>query len=147
MTYSKEYIKDLLANSDKAVLKGLLRIYSLQTATEQAMETTRQHNGVGFTGFDGEIMTSLAKFYIRTGFLTPKQMKLVRKKMQRYAGQLAKIANGEIQTPPLPVVNKLRGGQKVVKPQNVIHVPESYEDEERLAIQEEEYTPKQPLRW
>ena len=57
---------------------------------------THEHNGVGFNGIDGGIMSSFSEFYKKTGFLTYKQMKIARKKMLKYAGQLTKIANGEV---------------------------------------------------
>jgi len=137
--YTKEMIQDMLAHSDKAVLKGLLRIYSLQTASEQDVEYTKEHNGVGFSGYDGNFMTSLAKGFIQYGRLTPKQMVHARKKMKRYAGQLAKIANGEIECPPLP---QPRGHKFTSTPP-----AKTYEEIEREAIQEESKLLKQPLEW
>ena len=41
-------------------------------------------------------MSSFSEFVNKTGFLTYKQMKIARKKMLKYAGQLTKIANGVI---------------------------------------------------
>jgi hypothetical protein len=142
--WTKDTIKGLLQNDDKAVLKGLLRIFSLQTATEQAVEYTKEHNGVGFSGYDAEFLTSLAKGYIQYGRLTEKQMIHLRKKILRYAGQLAKIANGEIDCPPLPAVRKR---QRIVKPENIIVVPDpKYKYEERAAIQDES-KPRKQLVW
>jgi len=86
----------LLESNDVAVIKGLIRIYELQTSDEQSAEYTKHHNGVGFSGFDGEFMTSVAKFFLKVGFVTEGQFVHLKKKMMRYAGQLAKIANGDI---------------------------------------------------
>jgi hypothetical protein len=94
--WKKEDIKELLETNDVAVIKGLIRIYELQTSDEQSDEYTKHHNGVGFSGFDGEFMTSVAKWFLKNGFVSEGQFKHVKKKMMRYAGQLAKIANGEI---------------------------------------------------
>ena len=41
-------------------------------------------------------MSSFVKFYNKTNFLTFKQMKIARKKMLKYAGQLTKIVNKEV---------------------------------------------------
>ena len=150
MKWTKDAIREMLRKSDKAVLKGLLRIYSLQTATEQETEHTKEHNGVGFSGYDAEFMTSLAKGYIQYGRLTEKQMVHARKKMLRYASQLARIANGDIVCPPLPDVKQFRTKARVVKPTNIVVVPVPKDDAqlEREAIQEEEQvTARKPLVW
>jgi hypothetical protein len=94
--WTKDEIKSLLASNDVAVIKGLIRIYELQTSDEQNAEFTKYHNGVGFSGFDGEFMTSVAKWFLEHGFVTEGQFRGIKKKMMRYAGQLAKLANGEI---------------------------------------------------
>ena len=95
--WKKEDIRKLLETNDVAVIKGLIRIYELQTSDERAWETTHNLNGVGFSGFDGEFMTKVAKFFLKNGYVTEKQFKFIKKKMMRYAGQLAKLANGEIE--------------------------------------------------
>jgi len=134
--WNKEKIQEILKASDKAVLKGLLRIYTLQTADEQAMEATTQHNSVGFSGYDGNFMTSLAKSLIKYGRLTPKQMVHARKKMLRYAGQLAKIANGEIACPPLPAIRGMKFASKppvqVVQEVTLAVQGETQEDEKQI---------------
>ena len=94
--WEKEEIKGLIETRDDAVVRGMLRIYGLQTESEQVFGDTHENNGVGFSGVDGEIMSSFSEFVNKTGFLTFKQMKLARKKMLKYAGQLTKIANKEL---------------------------------------------------
>ena len=94
--WKKEEIKELLEKNNVAVIKGLIRIYELQTDSEREWETTTEDNGVGFTGVDGEILTSIANQFLKYGSVTEKQFAIVKKKMSKYAGQLAKIANGEI---------------------------------------------------
>lgn len=88
----KEKVKALLQSSDKAVCRGLLRIYERQTASEQRADTTTDANGVGFSAFDAEILSSFAKQLLQGKTLSPRQMELARKKVVRYAGQLAEIA-------------------------------------------------------
>ena len=95
--WNKENISELLQKSDKAVLRGLVVIYSLQTESEQECQETVFTNGVGFSGVDANFLSSLAQQFIKRGTLSEKQMVLLRKKMLRYAGQLAKVANGKIQ--------------------------------------------------
>ena len=94
--WTKDEIKGLIVNRDDAVIKGMLRIYDLQTESEKVFGDTHEHNGVGFSGVDGEIMSSFAEFYNKTNFLSYKQMKIARKKMLKYAGQLTMISNKEL---------------------------------------------------
>lgn len=97
-TWTKDEIRKLLEDSDKAVARAILAIYGLQTADEQESEVTAHANGVGFNGVDAEFLSSLAKFYTTKGFLSPGQLKYGRKKIMKYTGQLVKIANN-----PAPV--------------------------------------------
>jgi hypothetical protein len=89
----QEFIKDKLANNAAWATKALLSIYKFQTDQEQRYESTIDANGVGFSGCDGEILSSFAKFYQKTGFLTPKQMVYVYKKMPKYWNQIVSISD------------------------------------------------------
>ena len=94
--WKKEEIKDLLQKSDRAVMRGLVVIYSLQTEDEKKAEETSEHNGVGFSGVDAKFLSSLAKQVMAKGGLSEKQMLHARKKMMKYAGQLTKVSNGQL---------------------------------------------------
>lgn len=89
--YCVDSIKWLLTNNDKFLISGLLRIYSHQTNDEKAVEGTKYINGIGFNSADAEILTSLAKFVLVKGYLTPKQKELARKKLPKYAKQLLMV--------------------------------------------------------
>lgn len=99
MKHTKESIQALLETSDKALLRGLMVIFALQTVSEKESHMTREHNGVGFSPFHAEFLSSLAHQLQRGRTLSPKQMAALRKTMRRYAGQLAKVANGKIVNP------------------------------------------------
>jgi hypothetical protein len=94
--WTKEKVRDLLDKRDDAVIKGMIRIWEHQTAYEKKVKATTDHNNVGFTGVDGDIMCSFVDFYKKNGFLSQKQLTLARKKMRKYAGQLVKIIYNEI---------------------------------------------------
>ena len=94
--WKKEEIKEMLQTNDNAVIRGIVVIYSLQTEDEKKVGKTIEHNGVGFSGFDAEFMSSLAKFILKRGYLTDKQLEYGRRKIMKYAGQLTKVANGEL---------------------------------------------------
>lgn len=99
MKHTKESIQALLETSDKALVRGLMVIFALQTASEKESHMTREHNGVGFSPFHAEFLSSLAHQVQRGRSLSPKQTAALRKTMRRYAGQLAKVANGKITNP------------------------------------------------
>lgn len=104
------YIRDKLVNNERWMLRGMYAIWKYQTADEQRSECTHDSNGVGFSGIDGEIMTSFSNQMLKKGYLnkqnhpdlgirmffSEKQEKYVRKYMPRYARQLCKIATGKI---------------------------------------------------
>lgn len=94
--WTKDEMKNILNKYDDQVAKAILKLYNYQTADEQICSETKENNGVGFNGADAEILSSFARFYAKTGYLSPKQMIIARKKIMKYAGQLCKIANGEV---------------------------------------------------
>ena len=94
--WKKEEIRELLETNDRAVVRGIVVIYSLQTEDERKTAETMEHNGVGFSGLDAQFLSSLAKQILERGWLTEKQMVYARKKILKYAGQLTKVANGKL---------------------------------------------------
>ena len=98
------FIREKVATDPRWAVKGLLRIFEYQTATEQACETTQEHNGVGFTGVDAEILSSFAKQVNKGRNMSPKQMAIIYKKMPKYAKQLMLIAEDD----KMKVWNKLK---------------------------------------
>lgn len=94
--YTKQMIREKLELSNVWVIRGLLAIYKYQTESEKVAGQTREDNEVGFNGVDSIIMSSFAQQWTTRGFLSPKQWTIARKKVMKYAGQLAKIANGEV---------------------------------------------------
>jgi hypothetical protein len=91
----REFIKYKLSNDQKWSEKALLKIFEFQTKEEKSMEQTTDHNGVGFTGIDGELLSSFAKQLERRGYLSPKQLNILFKKMPKYWAQIIKISDKE----------------------------------------------------
>ena len=89
----KEFIQEKLSSNPKWAKHALLKIFEFQTAEEQEQEATHEHNGVGFTGIDGEILSSFAKQLTNKGYLSPKQMTLLFKKMPKYWRQIISISD------------------------------------------------------
>ena len=96
--WNAKLIRERLLISDKWVTQGVIRIFEYQTAEEQNADVTVEDNGVGFNGLDAELLSNYAKFALKSGFLTKGQMAYARKKMLKYSGQLAKIANSKTAT-------------------------------------------------
>ena len=70
-------LREKLGTNEAWAIKGLTVIFDYQTADEQNAERTMDHNGVGFTGVDGEILSSFAK-QIRDGkTMSEKQMNII----------------------------------------------------------------------
>lgn len=86
------FIRNAMNSDARQAVRGMLRIFEYQTEDEKRTESTRDHNGVGFTGVDGEILSSFAKQVMAGRTMSPKQMNLIFKKMPKYAKQLEGIA-------------------------------------------------------
>lgn len=74
------------------VYRAMMAVYERQTETEKVARQTEEHNGVGFSGVDAEIMSSFAEQFKARKSLSAKQFALAQKKMQRYTRQLVEIA-------------------------------------------------------
>lgn len=72
-------IVNLLKTNDRAVARALVVLYERQTDDEKTSENTRHHNNRGFRPCHARMGTSMAKFYLRNGYLTPRQIEYWRK--------------------------------------------------------------------
>ena len=96
---TKFEIINLLKTRDAAVARALVVLNERQTADEQIQEHTKYDNGRGFRPCHARMGTAMAKFYSRTGYLTPKQVAYWRAlqrdgkmRIEIYAGQLLEVA-------------------------------------------------------
>jgi hypothetical protein len=89
----RDFVKGKLGTDDRWAKQALLKIYQFQTEEEQESEYTKEDNGIGFTGVDGMILSSFAKQLERKKFLSPKQMKIVFRKMPKYWKQIIAISD------------------------------------------------------
>lgn len=99
-------IADNMAWSDAWLLRGLLAIYARQSDAERAAGRHLGHDGKGFTEHDAALLSSMARQVEgwrrspsrqrrEQGPLSLRQLAVVRGRMHKYAGQLARVANGE----------------------------------------------------
>lgn len=94
--WTNEEIKNLLSINDIMVVKSLVKLYQMQTADEKKAGETTHRNGVGFNGADSRFLSSCASFAMQTGYLSRKQITIVRQKIMKYSEQITKIANKEL---------------------------------------------------
>lgn len=91
--WTVEEIKSLITKNDTVVCKALIQLYNQQTAVEQLCHHTKAHNNVGFNYIDSKFLTSCSEFYIKSGFLTSRQVNAVRRLIMKYSKQLTWLAN------------------------------------------------------
>ncbi len=101
-------VETVLSRKDKvgmhAVGRALVHLKNRQTEDEQVSEETKVHNKKGFQPVHARIGTSMANFYEKNGFLTPKQVaywqdennKLKKGRIQRYWKQLVEEAENKM---------------------------------------------------
>jgi len=82
-----EELTTKLNNSEFAV-GALLYLYGYQTPDEQYGKTVAYTNGCGFNMTDVTILSSFAEQYIAKGFLSEKQLDLLKNKLVKYHRQL-----------------------------------------------------------
>lgn len=97
---TKFEIINLLKTRDAAVARALVVLNERQTADEQVQEGTKYLNGRGFRPCHARMGTSMAKFFLRNGYLTPKQINYWRAlqkdgkmRIEIYAGQLLEVSS------------------------------------------------------
>lgn len=88
-----------LETDDRWVARAVVALNKRQTHDEVAAEMTKYTNNRGFRSCDARMGTSMAQFYSRNGYLTPKQVAYWRKRQRNgvmriavYANQLLSIA-------------------------------------------------------
>ena len=94
-------IRTKIATDNRWLVRAILALYERQTEDEQRAESTDHRNDKGFNAADAPIMSSFAKQILdwrrsddRTyaSPLSPRQLAVARRKLPKYAGQLARIA-------------------------------------------------------
>ena len=96
-------IMELIKTNDEYTIGALMTLYSYQTSEEQLMKYTRNDNAMGFNSMDAGVLSDIAEFYRRTGFLTEKQINFARRTIMKYHRQLT-----ESSIRPLPIKSKTK---------------------------------------
>jgi hypothetical protein len=98
--HTTDSIRDLLTRNPKAVYRALVVLFERQTDDEKESEETKHDNGRGFNYRDAKFGSDLAQKCIRPdprypSPLSVNQLAAARRMLHKYAGQLARIANGQ----------------------------------------------------
>lgn len=91
-------LKKQIAEKDSTAIHTLLFVFNNQVEDEQNLEMVKYHNKIGFKPQDAKKGSSFAKWYKEKGFFTKKQLDVVKRMVEKYAGQVveSKICTGEI---------------------------------------------------
>lgn len=108
----KQHIVNLLRTNDKAIARALVALNARQTVDERISEHTKYDNGRGFRPCHARMGSSMAGFFQRQGYLSPKQIAYWRAKMRDgkmrieiYANQLLEVAREKAaRTAPVAMV-------------------------------------------
>jgi hypothetical protein len=88
----KNYIKSMIAVSDKWALRALMLVYDNQTSDEQRGRYVDRINGIGFTKSDARLMSVFAQLHKDKG-LTENQITQVKLRMPKYWRQVLNSCN------------------------------------------------------
>lgn len=91
--WDSDKIRTLLLSDSQFLIRAAKKVFQYQTDFEKQNEITQNTNNVGFNCFDAKTLTSLIKFHESKGFLTEKQILVMKKKMTKYSGQIVRIIN------------------------------------------------------
>jgi SNF2 family DNA or RNA helicase len=109
----KELYQQIDAN-DEFAAGCLMLLYSFQTEDEKAIEATNWENNIGFNGADAGFCSSVAKFYLKSGTITPGQMKPIKKIIKKYHRQLLEFSY-KIQPAKLKKNGQAKKQQLIIK--------------------------------
>lgn len=85
-------IRYKMRDDDEFLTACVKKLYQMQEEDEQASGDTRHQNGVGFNKADSTLLSDVARSLKKVGATIHKQyLPEVRKRMDKYAGQLASL--------------------------------------------------------
>ena len=94
-TWTRKEIDHLLKNNSRAVQRAMIVLYNRQTADEQSTETTRHHNGIGFSHWAARSGTYYANWVLKGRRLSGRHLEKARKIALHHSRQLVEEANNK----------------------------------------------------
>ncbi len=99
---TRDDIARLLEVNDRAVARALVVLYQRQTADERSGGMTKHSNGCGFNASDAPFASSLAERVLGGKRLSATQLRLARRMLRKYAGQLLAVAEAKAASKEAP---------------------------------------------
>lgn len=91
-----EYVRHMLSTNSQWALTAVVTILKKnQTGMEQVTGYTREDNGIGFSGVDSKILTSMANQHRNGRQLSEKQMNVLFKLVPKYHKQIINLSDSE----------------------------------------------------
>lgn len=91
------YIKALLKDNTKALLRAIVLVYDNQTDEEKAMAESVEENNIGFTKWDAKELSAVARKIKAREPLSDAELARARNKMGKYWRQLMVISKRNIE--------------------------------------------------
>lgn len=92
---TKEEIQEKVRSDPRWAARAIVVLYDRQTADEQNVSATIEHNTIGFNGVDAEILSSFARQVLAGRTLSQKQLAIAYKKLPKYWRQLLEAAKAK----------------------------------------------------
>lgn len=99
-TWTRDMIDALISVNDRAVERGIVQLFNLQTSDERRAECTKLNNGVGFNSCSARSGTYYAKWVLSGKHLTGAHLEKARKIVLKHSRQLVDIANAQAEKRP-----------------------------------------------
>ena len=109
----KNYLKELIKNNDRAVIRGVIQIYNRQTFDEQIEQESNVINGIGFNKNDAPFMSAVAIAFISGKEVDKKTFEIARNKLIHYWRQLMQISKEGLDDKLRAIQERLREETKV----------------------------------
>lgn len=93
----KTYLQNLIKTNDKALLKSIVLIYDNQTEDEKEIGSSVEDNRIGFSKWDAEEMSFIAKRIKNGEALNQNMIVHARHIMPKYWKQLMKISKNNLE--------------------------------------------------
>lgn len=118
----KETIALKVSTDARWATRALLVLYDRQTRDEQEAQYTKHQNGIGFSAFDAQILSSFAQQIQQGRSLTDRQLTVAFRRLPRYARQLAEVVaeRAAVQAPapitePKPRTRRIHRSQHLAR--------------------------------
>lgn len=92
----REYIQQLLEDSDDAVMSALVRLYACQEEDERATRQSTHRNGIGFDKADAYRLSKLAAKLQSGQQISYRDIQFARAQLKKYWKQLAVMSKRNI---------------------------------------------------